>query len=150
MLFRSADPIREAIYIVNQGLGSISSYNIDTGTGTLEEAGSPSLSGNNVQWVATDPHGKFLYTTAKGDDTVAAFKIHANTGTLETIEISNPTGDGPAGLAVDPTGNYLYVTNVNDSSVSAFKINASGALTAGGTFPAGSQPYYMTTVRIIE
>ena len=73
---------------------------------------------------------------------MSAFTITPSVGSLTQIP-GSPflTGGQPFSVAIDPADRFAYINAACCKSVSGFRIDpASGALTAIGTFPAGTVP----------
>jgi 6-phosphogluconolactonase (cycloisomerase 2 family) len=148
------DPTGSFLYVsnLNDSLGSISAYTIDSSSGALTAiAGSPfptqaGFPGPNG--LAIGAGGKFLYVAMSGsvnaNNVVSAFSIDPATGILTQLA-NSPflTGSDPQRAATDPSGKFLFTANAQDNTVSAFTVDGtSGDLTAvaGSPFPLQGAP----------
>jgi 6-phosphogluconolactonase (cycloisomerase 2 family) len=86
-----------------------------------------------------DPAGNFVYATnVTSNDDVATYAIAPSSGTL-TLSSTAVAGILPAAVAVDPSAQFVYVVNQTSGNISVYAVDtATGALTAVGSFPAGS------------
>ena len=109
-------------------------------------------SGDNPQEITvvnTSSGNNFLYVANSnalngGTASVAIYQINAN-GTLQAPTLVTGTvGIQPTGAAVDLSNQFLHVTDGLGNVVLAYAINQStGALTARGSFPTGTSPYFL-------
>ena len=134
-----------------QGLGFLSVYSIDPGTGALSEAaGSPYFVSSNPTEILITPSGRFVYVTNQNIGMVSAFTF---SGGVLTPVATSPffSGAGATGLAVDASEQHLYVANLSapnpppnsttKGNVSAFDIDQNtGALSlvTGSPFAANN------------
>ncbi|MEJ2405590.1 MAG: beta-propeller fold lactonase family protein, partial [Candidatus Thiodiazotropha sp.] len=141
-------------YVGNYNGVSISSYSINSGTGSLTAIGTPIATAGKPTAVTTNLSGSHLYATNETTDNVSVFSINSGSGALTEISGSpfaietNPNGPetGPVSISLDPSGRFAYVANSTDS-LSAYSINsATGALTllAGSPFVTGDNPSSVT------
>jgi len=166
----TVDPSGQFAYVANWGSGDVSAYTIDS-TGALTQVlcGSvlPICNGDNFKSgtlpssITIDPSGKFAYVAnwSPGFGTISAYKIDGTTGALTEVAGSPfGAGTGPFSVTVDPSGKFAYVANqgdnINPSDVSAYTIDSTGALIpiicsgttcSGNNFPAGIDPFSVTT-----
>ncbi len=141
-------------YVGNYDGISISSYSINSGTGSLSAIGTPIATAGKPTAVTTNLSGSYLFATNETTDNVSVFSINSGSGALTQISGSpfpietNPTGPetGPVSISVDPSGRFAYAANSTDS-LSAYSINsATGALTllTGSPFVTGDNPSSVT------
>ncbi len=141
-------------YVGNYDGVSISSYSINSGTGSLTAIGTPIAAASKPTAVTTNLSGSHLFVTNETTDNVSVFTISSASGALTQISGSpfpietNPTGPetGPVSISVDPSGRFAYVANSTDS-LSAYSIDSTtGALTllAGSPFVTGDNPSSVT------
>jgi 6-phosphogluconolactonase len=145
------DSAGKYLYVSNLS-NNISSYSIDSGTGTLTCVSSsttipcsPFQIGSGALNMKVAPSGNFLYVSV-------GVGIAGSTGSIEVWPLVNgalnpgtstefpqvvPAGTSPYGMAIDPSGNYLYVSNYGDNTISEYTINSDGSLTPLATVGAG-------------
>lgn len=153
------------LYMLNELLGTVTSFALDAGTGLLAEISSASGLPPDTQlrpgtprvaagvadtaaprnrdkdiWAADihlTPSGKFLYISERSSSTLAGFSVNAATGKLSYLG-STPTERQPRGFAITPEGNFLVACGENSETVSVYAIGqASGALALLGQYPGG-------------
>jgi 6-phosphogluconolactonase len=153
------------VYVLNELLGTVTTFKLDGKTGHLTEVGSasglppdtklgpgmprgavgganapPPRNTDNDVWAAdihATPDGKFLYITERTSSSIAGFGVNAETGALTYLG-STPTEKQPRGFAIDPRGKYLVAAGEKSATISAYAIDAaSGALRPVGQYPAG-------------
>jgi len=128
------------LYVVNNGVGTVTAFSIDESTGALANTGSfPTGTGaqSEPEWIAFDPTGAYAYVTNLWDDSVSQFTVNASTGALTMNGPDVPTGQWPIQVVVDPSGKFAFVTNSGDGTVSQFTITNTGALNPNGTLSLG-------------
>jgi DNA-binding beta-propeller fold protein YncE len=158
----AVDPSGKFAYVANWGdgatAGSVSSYAINSTTGTLAPTGTigapcapPPGPGSCAPWsLAVHPSGKFVYVANEGGFTptsVSMYAIDATTGVLGLIGTVAAGGRAVA-VAVDPSGKFAYVADGGQNSngskgttVSMYSIDATtGVLTSIGIITAGLSP----------
>ena len=166
----TVDPSGTFAYVANWGSDDVSAYAID-GAGALTPIICSGITciGNNFpagslpNSVTVDPSGKFVYVAnwSSGPGSISAYAIDG-AGALTPIICSGitcignnfPAGTGPFSVTVDPSGKFVYVANQISADVSAYAIDGAGALTPiicsgitciGNNFPAGTDPFSITT-----
>jgi 6-phosphogluconolactonase (cycloisomerase 2 family) len=116
------------VYVANSGDGTISTYSMNTQTGTLVPlpAGAVVSVGSGLSALAAASCGCYLFASASQG--VAVFSTDA-TGVLVPVANSPfAAGSGPGPIAT--LSNYVYVINTVDQTISVFTQNStSGALT---------------------
>lgn len=143
LLLASCNPSATIDYVfvtsVNNGQGQVSSYHVESQTGTLVEVtGSPvSSQGANPVAEASSPDGNFLYVANEGSNSIAEFSIGSN-GQLSFGKSYTTPGLEPVSLAVNSTGTFLFVLDYygpgfSDASpgpggLVVYPINADGTL----------------------
>lgn len=165
----AVDPTSKFAYVANTGsdadgapdfCGSVSTFNIDGGTGSLTSSGGiilapgaapPSPGSCSPQWVTVDPTGKFAYVVNEGGFTptsVSMYQIDATTGGLTFSGVIAVAGRAVS-MTLAPSRKFAYVADGGSNSdgspgvnVSIYSVNASsGALTSIGTIAAGLFPW---------
>ena len=153
------------VYVLNELVGTVTTFALDGKTGLLSELGSesalpadtklgpgmprgavgaanapPPRNTDNDIWAAdihATPDGKFLYATERTTHSLAAFSVDAATGKLTYLG-STPTEKQPRGFAIDAAGKYLVAAGEKSETISAYAIDAAnGALRLVGQYPAG-------------
>ncbi len=146
------DPTGLFLYVANN-IGSVSTYNIHTGTGGGLSLANTVAAGTEPSSVAVDPTGRFLYVTNETSGTVSGYTIDCVSRALTSITGSPfPTGGDPTSITVERSGQYAYVTNIRPSKVVAFKIDPiSGALSQlNSTSLRALEPRSVTTTGITQ
>lgn len=142
-----------SVLVVAHGTsGTVASFKVDTGAGTLTPApGSPYSTGNAanaVTHVIPHPTRDFVFATnsnGNGASSIAAWTVDRATGTLTPVAGSPfPTGGTGALLgAIDPSGRYFYVSNRGTDTIAGFSIDQdTGVLAAlpGSPYATGDAP----------
>ena len=157
----AANPAGPFLYVLNQGSGNISAFNIDPKNGNLgvilpPGMNPPAFFGTFTPGAATSiaitPKGNFLYVASPSKNTISCFSVDTSTSTsagrLTEVQVSGgPCFVGgstaaPAFLTAEPSGRFLYAADTSNNQVLGFSIQSNGALTALSSSPvaAGSQP----------
>jgi 6-phosphogluconolactonase len=152
------------LYAVNELLGTVTTFSLDSKTGLLTEVGSASglppdsklgpgaprgaVGGSNAPprntendiWAADihmTPNGKFLFISERTSSTLGLFSIGAETGKLTYLE-STATEKQPRGFAIDPKGRFLVAAGEKSETISVYAIDqAIGALRLLQQAPGG-------------
>jgi 6-phosphogluconolactonase len=153
------------LYALNELLGTVTTFALDSKTGLLTEVGSasglppdtklgpgaprgavgapnaaPARNTENDIWAADihmTPNGKFLYISERTSSTLGAFSVDGETGKLTYLE-STPTEKQPRGFAIDPKGRFLVAAGEKSETISLYAIDpASGALRLLQQVPGG-------------
>jgi 6-phosphogluconolactonase len=105
----TVDPRGLYVYITNYTDGTISTYNINTGTGVLTANATPTLkTGPGDTCVIVEPSlDRFVFTSNFLENEVSSSLLNPNTGSLTTDENSPyPSGAQPTCVAAVPHGNH--------------------------------------------
>jgi len=153
------------VYVLSELLGTVTTFALDSKTGSLTEVGSasglpsdtklgpgaprgpvgapggpPPRNTDNDIWAADihmTPNGKFLYMTERTSSTLGGFSVDGPTGKLAYLG-STPTEKQPRGFAIDPKGRYLIAVGEKSDTLSAYAIDQStGALKLLQQLPVG-------------
>jgi 6-phosphogluconolactonase len=156
----AADPSGSLIYVSNYGSRDLSVFLVDSTTGSLSPAPTPSYpTGINPRNVVPSPNGKFVYVLETGTGRVHAFSVDPTNIHLNEIAGSPfNIGDGlhgALGLGTSLSGDFVYATD-NFFQVPAyqgvfgFTVGPGGTLSpiSGSPFPSGISPLGMTSVSI--
>ncbi|HQI21371.1 MAG TPA: beta-propeller fold lactonase family protein, partial [Leptospiraceae bacterium] len=140
----SIDPLNHALYVPNNGAGTISMYTIGSdgslnSLGTVSPGGAPST-------LTIDPTGRFLYTRT-GTANIWMYSIDQTTYALAPIGGGTiASGTNPRMLSIHPSGRFAYAPDQSTATLYMYSIDqTTGALTAlsgtsratGGTATAG-------------
>lgn len=124
-------------YVANTMPDSVSTFSINSLTGSITAVGSPTVTAKRPLATSVDPARKFLYVaqqaTNASDSSISVFSIDSTTGVLTEISGSPfaMLGRTPYSIAVDPTGKFLYVADPMAAQVTVFKVNSTnGALSS--------------------
>lgn len=144
--FATVSPSGQYLYVSDAGNGSISTFSIDSETGTLTSTNPAGVIAGPYPWQVTfDPEGKFAYVPDEDIGDVYMYTVDATTGTLTpNPAVFVSAGNQPAYMAVHPSGKFAYVVNRYDGTVSMYNIDAAtGTLTPNtpSTVKAGTWPY---------
>ena len=151
--FVAVDPSGKFVYAtdgLNDDVGKVLAFVVDTSTGALTSAGSasnapcPGLC--DPWWLAVDPSGKFVYLADEGGfvSSVSTFEVDGTKGALTFADGTESLGGRANSVAVDPSGRFVYSTT-ESNNVSMYSINTTtGALTSIGTIAAGTTPASVT------
>lgn len=123
-------PNGKHFYTVNEPGVSLSAYELDIASGTIEERQSISLLPQGIQkdsgWsgsgMVVHPSGHSLYASIRIYDQIAHFAIDSD-GCLKLKYIIPSGGKVPKTLSLSPDARFLYSANSLSDSVSAFAIN---------------------------
>ena len=158
-------PDNKFFYVLNELLGTVTTFALDNKTGLLTEIGSasglpadtklvpgaprvavggpnapPPRNTDNDIWAADihmTPNGRFLYISERTTSTLAAFSVNAETGKLTYVG-STPTEKQPRGFAIDPAGKFLIASGEKSETISTYAIDqTTGALRLIQKYPAG-------------
>jgi len=153
------------LYVLNEMLGTVTTFALDGKTGLLTEQGSvsglppdtklvpgaprgavgvpggpPPRNTDNDIWAADihlTPDGKFLYISERTSSTIGAFGVDGASGKLTYLS-STPTEKQPRGFAIDSKGKFVVVTGEKSETISVYALDpASGALKFLNKYPTG-------------
>ena len=142
----------EFAYVANMSDYTISAYNIDSISGTLNPicGGSTGITcpsaGTYPSSVTVDQSGKFVYVANEFSNNISVYTIDQTYGTLTSVTIVD-AGTSPTSIITVklPVGEFAYVTNTSDGTVWFYSINSSdGSLTYLGQVSAGTYPASVT------
>ena len=116
------------VYISLQKEDRISQYNLDPGTGALEQVSSFPLAGMPAP-LAVDPEQRFVFAGRRkpGEFGLSSFGIEPGTGALSPIN-SVPLEGDPVHLSTDRSGNYLLSAYYYQARIGVHGFTAAGAL----------------------
>jgi 6-phosphogluconolactonase len=127
-------PDANSLFVNNELLSSITSFNYAQKTGVLKQNQTISTlpegwKGNNsTAEIQVHPSGKFVYCSNRGHDSIAVFSLD-DQGKLKLVENESTRGKTPRNFGIDPTGNWLIAANQDSDSLQVFRIiGATGEL----------------------
>jgi serine/threonine protein kinase, bacterial len=123
----AVDPAAHAVYVTNNGSGSVAV--VDTASRTVTAT---IAVGQHPVGVAVDPSTRTVYVTNYDDASVSVIDA-ASRAVIATVAV----GGHPGGVAVDPDAHTAYVTNGDNASLSIID-TTTHAVT--GTVPVGTGP----------
>ena len=156
-----ADSSAPFLYVLNQGSGNISAYNIDHTNGNLGVISPPgmnpppffgSFTPGSPTSIAMTADGKFLFVASPKQGSISCFSVDTSSGStagrLTEVQVSggpcfvSATSGTPTSLAVEPMGRFLYAADPSSNAVLAFSIQSNGVLTGAGvsSLGAGTRP----------
>ena len=114
------DPRGKFVYVANGQSNTISVFEIDPGTGTLQSVASVGA-GSLPLAVTVERDGKYLYALNQSSQNISAFGIDPVTGELTPLAGSPFGGAGSSNsLVVDPLGKLIYAGSV--STIIGYKL----------------------------
>jgi 6-phosphogluconolactonase len=133
----------KSVYVVNEMVCSVSSFDWDKQTGklSLRQTISALPAGAAVQpdftaaEILLHPSGTFLYVSVRGHDSISVFAVDPASGNLNLIQNLSSGGKAPRGLGIDPTGHWLLAGNQKTDNMAEFAIDAA----SGKLKPVNSQ-----------
>lgn len=139
------------LFVVNRGTGDVSSFSVNSATGTLTTINLSTPTGSNPEDLVMHPNGRFLYTLSTGSNLI--YMHSAAGGTLTPLTTPTiATGVNPKKIAISPNGKYVFVTNNGDNTISTYVVNSTtGLLTpvVGSPFagPTAAGVYALTVLQ---
>jgi 6-phosphogluconolactonase len=134
-----ASPDGKHVFVANFNDGSLTSFQVNQTTGTLETVGTVTLPGTaRPISLAVDPAGSHLYALDDLSSSLHIYDIAA--GGALTYLTAETTGQDPLAMAFTPDGQYAYVVNNGSNNISSYLVNADGSLTSIETVTAGVSP----------
>jgi 6-phosphogluconolactonase len=147
-------PHVDVVYFSNEQGCSVTAYRFDPSAGTLTAIQTVSTlpegydGRNSCAQIRMAPSGRFLYAPNRGHNSIACFTVDASTGRL------TPTGHAsaeavPRAFNLDADGEFLYAAGLETGRLTAFRIDAErGTLTPFATYPVGTRPMWVLTLRL--
>jgi 6-phosphogluconolactonase (cycloisomerase 2 family) len=144
--FVTSDPSGRFLYVTDQDNGSVSSFKINSTTGTLTPTTPAGISSGAYPFKVTlDPSGKFAYVPDENSNYIWMFTVDSNTGVLTPNQaLAVSAGNQPGWVAVDPASKFAYAVNRIDNTISMYTIAPiTGTLTPNtpATVKTGNGPY---------
>ena len=148
-------PTRDFLYVVNEHDDSVTTYDFDTGDGTLTRLDTVTTLPMNVDGntnTCADIHisgdGRFVYASNRGHDSIAIFSVDSATGLL-TAAGHQATEARPREFEVALGGRFLYAAGQDSDALAAYAVDDNdGSLSPIMVYPVGSQPLWVTAVSV--
>ncbi|MBZ5707293.1 MAG: lactonase family protein [Acidobacteriia bacterium] len=137
------------LLVATQSDMSVSSFQVDLGTGKLSAQGTSATTGMGSvpSAMVITPDGNSAFVANGGSNDIARFMVNSD-GTVTGVTPNQPATMNPMILALDPTslavdsgGKFLFVANQGSDNISIFSISGT-TLTevAGSPFPTDPDP----------
>ncbi|MFQ6030471.1 MAG: lactonase family protein [Dehalococcoidia bacterium] len=138
-------PSLDVVYFSNEQGCSVSSYRLDSASGTLSPLQTISTvpggfdGRNTCSQIQITSNGKLLYVPNRGHNSIAGFTVDSS-GNLTSME-QVPTEAVPSAFSLDTTGNFLFSAGSASDRLAAYRVNPdTGALTPLDTYGVGKRP----------
>jgi 6-phosphogluconolactonase len=137
-------------YLITETTATISTFAVDSASGTLNELQFVDTNQYEEQPAASDihvsPDGKFLYGAERKTSMLIGYKIDPDKGTLTQIG-RFATEKTPRGFAIDPRGKFLLSVGMDSGAMTVYTIDqTSGELKPIGHYRMGTQPNWIEIV----
>jgi 6-phosphogluconolactonase len=127
-------------FVINELLLTLTSFNYDPDSGTLNEIETISTlpdnttnKGFSTAEVVVHPSGKWVLGSNRTHDSIAVFAFDEAKGSLTRVGNYGDTVKVPRNFVIDPTGNFVLVGNQAGDSITVFRMNQqTGELTRVG------------------
>jgi 6-phosphogluconolactonase len=147
-------PSQDLVYFSNEQGCSVTSYRLDSATGTLS-AGQTIASlpdgytaRNTCSQIHLTPSGQYLYVANRGHNSIAGFAVDAATGQLTAIGHVS-TEAVPSAFGLDPAGHFVFAAGSASGRLASYRINGeTGALTPLSTYAVGQRPMAVLAIRL--
>lgn len=147
-------PTMDLLYVVNEHDDSVTTWDLDTATGTLTALdtvttipGGANAGANTCADIHVTPDGQFLYASNRGHDSIAMFALDGATG-LPTSLGQEPTEAVPREFEVTVDGRYLYAAGEQSDALASYRIEADGTLTPLGVMGVGDRPSWVLAISV--
>jgi len=144
-------PSLDIVYFSNEQGCSVSSYQIDQGSGTLSHLQTVSTLPegvtvrNTCSQIQFSPDASLLFVPNRGHNSIAAFAVDG-AGML-TAAAHVETEAVPSAFSLDPSGRYVFAAGSATNRLAAYSIDGgTGAMTALATYDVGARPMSVLTV----
>ena len=139
-------PNLDVAYFSNEQGCSVTSYRLDSSTGTLSAFQTittlpDGFSGRNTcSQIQISPSGRFLYAPNRGHNSIAGFSVDASSGRLTALG-QIPTEAVPSAFSLDPEGKFIFAAGSESGRLASYRINAdTGELAPLETYSVGKRP----------
>jgi len=139
-------PSLDVVYFSDEQGCSVTTYRLDSATGTLSAAQTITTlpAGqtlrNTCSQIHLTPSGRFLYVGNRGHNSIAGFAVDTATGQLTAVG-HVATEAVPTAFALDPAGRFLFAAGTATGRLASYRINGeTGTLTALETYAVGQRP----------
>ena len=144
-------PSLDVVYFSNEQGCSVSSYRLDSASGTMSALQTittvpEGFDGRNTcSQIQITLDGKLLYVPNRGHNSIAGFTVDSS-GTLTSIK-QVPTEAVPSAFSLDTTGNFLFAAGSASDRLSAYRVNSdTGALSPLDAYGVGKRPMEVLAV----
>jgi len=144
-------PSLDVVYFSNEQGCSVSSYRLDSASGTMSALQTittvpEGFDGRNTcSQIQITLDGKLLYVPNRGHNSIAGFTVDSS-GTLTSIK-QVPTEAVPSAFSLDTTGNFLFAAGSASDRLSAYRVNPdTGALSPLDAYGVGKRPMEVLAV----
>lgn len=139
-------PMKNLLYVNNEGASYINLFNVDTVTGKLnhlmkvnifpDDFKKPEAGELCVQDILVNPNGKRMYLTSGGYGLIFELELNDD-GIPKPVKVLDSRGNQPRGLALSPDGRFLLSGNMVSGDITVFETDENGSLTdTGRTYEA--------------
>ena len=142
-------PNRDVVYFSNEQGCSVTAYNLDRASGTLNALQTVStmpdgyVGENTCSQIQISPSGRFLYAPNRGHDSIACFSLDEADGRLTPLQ-RVPTEPMPRALSLGPQGKFLYVAGEASGRLASYRVDdARGTLEPMGMEDVGEEPMWV-------
>jgi len=140
-------PDGKSAYVINEVDSSITSFQYDPGSGTLQTVMTQTtlpegFAGENTcAELALSADGRFLYGSNRGADNIVVYAVDAVTAQFMLIEHVPTRGGHPRHFTLTPDGGFLIVANRDTNNLVVFSVHPiSGRLDFTGNTAEVSKP----------
>jgi 6-phosphogluconolactonase len=147
-------PTQDLVFFSNEQGCGVTSYRLDTTTGTLSPVQTiTSLpegysARNTCSQIHLTPSGQFLYVANRGHNSIVGFTVDPATGRLAPAG-QVATEAVPSAFCLDPAGHFLFAAGTASGRLASYRINSqTGALTSLTTYAVGQRPAAVLTTRL--
>lgn len=142
-------PTVDVVYFSDEQGSSVTAYNIEPSTGTLDPFQTISTlpadfrGMNTCSQIQITASGQFLYAPNRGHNSVSSFRVDSSTGRL-TATGRVGTEPVPRAFSVDPDGRFLFAAGQQSSRLASYRIDQTdGSLTPLETYEIGANPMWV-------
>lgn len=147
-------PTMDLLYVVNEHEDSVTTWDLDTATGTLTALdtvttipGGANAAANTCADIHVTPDGQYLYASNRGDDSIAMFSLDGATG-LPTPLGHEPTETVPREFEVTVDGRYLFAAGQSSDTMASYRIEGDGTLTPLTVQAVGAEPSWVLAISV--
>jgi 6-phosphogluconolactonase len=148
-------PTLDLVYFSNEQGCSVSSYRLNTATGTLSAVQTISTlpagytERNTCSQIHFTSSGRFLYVANRGHNSIAGFAVDT-TGRLTPVGHAS-TERVPSAFGLDPAGHFVFAAGSESGRLASYRVNGeTGALTPLTTYDVGRRPMSVLAIRLSD